>query len=203
MTPDQIWALCSVLSGMGIGVVVGGLVAYMLMRYYMTSYLGEKGKNLATKEDIQAITKLVEEAKEPFVTAVENLKGRHQLRMAAIDKRLQAHQDAFTLWRQILDAVYTEEIGSTVQKCQAWWEQNCVYLEPQVRDGFLDAYSAAASHAQLLQGRENVQLVKDNWSRITRFPDILFDAVELPRFNEREQKALNLVDPKGVPNGIE
>jgi len=197
MTPDELKFLYSMLPGLGVGGMVGAAVAYLLMRFYMTSYLGEKGKNLATKEDIKAITKLVEEAKEPFVTAVENLKGRHQLRMAAVDRRLQAHQEAFTLWREILSTVHTEEIGKTVQKCQTWWEQNCVYLESKVRVGFLDAYSASHGHSKMLQGRVDAKEIKENWSRITKFPDILFQEVELPSLTEREHKALHMDDPYG------
>ncbi|MFC5522322.1 hypothetical protein [Polaromonas jejuensis] len=192
MTPEELKTLYSMLAGLGLGTAAACVVAYLIIRFHLSAYLGEKGKNLATKEDIAGITKLVEDVRAPYLASVENLKGKHQLRMAAIDVRLRAHQEAFTLWREVLGAVHSEEIGKTVIKCQTWWEQNCIYLEPKVRDGFVDAYSAASSHGQLVQGRSDVELVKDNWSRIIKFPNTLFEAVELPGLTEGEAKALDM-----------
>lgn len=48
---------------------LGALIAVMIgwiVNYYLPSYMGEKGKNLATKEDIQKITELTEETQRKF-----------------------------------------------------------------------------------------------------------------------------------------
>lgn len=53
------------------------LVAFMLgfgIRHLLSGYLVEKGKNLATKEDISEITELVETVKESFTANLELLK---------------------------------------------------------------------------------------------------------------------------------
>ncbi|WP_125939521.1 hypothetical protein [Pseudoalteromonas espejiana] len=45
-----------------------------LFRKYLFSYTTEKGKNLATKEDIEEITRKVEEVKSGYVAEIERLK---------------------------------------------------------------------------------------------------------------------------------
>lgn len=110
--------------------------------------------------------------------------------MAALDRRLQAHQEAFALWREVLNNTHTEGIGKVVLKCQDWWEKNCLYLEPQVREAFVAAYSAAHSHSAYVQGRAEAALIKDNWEQIIKFPNILFEAVQLPPLSETETKAV-------------
>ena len=192
MTLEELNTLLKMLAGLGLGAVITGCVAYLIIRFYLSAYLSEKGKNLATKEDIAGLTRLVEDVRAPYLASVENLKGRHQLRMAAIDARLRAHQEAFTLWRELGGVVHTEHAGTTVLKCQKWWEENCIYLEPKVRAGFVEAYSSASSHYQLVQGRTNAELVTSNWDRFKKFPDILFDAVALPGLTDREAAVLKI-----------
>lgn len=95
-------------------------------------------------------------------------------------------------------ATHTDEVGAEVLKCQAWWEQNCIYLEPKVREGFVQAYRAASDHNLLVRSRAEVKLVTDSWSRITAFPDLLFQAIQLPGLSELEAKELHLQSPMGT-----
>ncbi|OAH96508.1 hypothetical protein A1353_24045 [Methylomonas methanica] len=120
---------------------------------------------------------------------VELFKSKTQFRMACIDRRLQVHQEAFTLWRKLFKNIHTSEIGATVIECQKWWDENCLYLEPEVRKAFADAFSCAHSHASYLTPPADLQLAKDNWKVITAFPNILFEAVQLPKLTAIEEKA--------------
>lgn len=174
----------------GIGAVVAGGVVFLLLKHYLPSYLAEKGKNLATKEDIAEITDEVEGVRSQYAVLLEELKAKHLLRLAALDQRLRAHQEAFTLWREILGATHTDQIGSVVIKCQEWWEKNCLYLEPNVREAFVASYSAAHMHRALTQGRTDRVALAENWDQITKFPNILFEAVQLPALSNVESKAL-------------
>ena len=54
--------------------VLLGIVCIFLFRKYLFSYSSEKGKNLATKEDIEEITRKVEEVKSGYVAEIERLK---------------------------------------------------------------------------------------------------------------------------------
>lgn len=178
------------ISGLGIGTLLETGVLWLLAGKFLPAYVIAKAQNVATKEDIAEITDQVEKVRAQYTASLETQKSIHSLRMAALDRRLQAHQEAFTLWRGIIGSVHTPEVGRAVLECQAWWEKNCVYLEPEIRTAFVDAYQAASTHAALLQDRGHPELVKENWLRITSFPNMLFAAVKLPELSTVETKAL-------------
>jgi len=190
MSPEELQSLLSLLARYGFEAVIAGAVVFLLLKFFLPGYLSEKGKNLATKEDIAKITDEIERVKSQYAVLLEELKAKHQLRLAAIDRRLEAHQEAFTLWRELLAHTHTEEVGKVVIKCQDWWEKNCLYLEPNVREAFSDAYSAAHTHNALLQGRSNDKLVKENWERITNAGQIILEAAQLPGLTAVEKKEL-------------
>jgi hypothetical protein len=54
--------------------VLLGIGSLFLFRKYLFSYSSEKGKNLATKEDVGDITRKVEEVKTGYVSEIERLK---------------------------------------------------------------------------------------------------------------------------------
>ena len=71
-------------------------------------YLNKKGENLATKQDIDEITHKVEQAKSEYTERLEEIKQqnrfllghvqyKNQLRLAALDRRLEVHQQAYAL----------------------------------------------------------------------------------------------------------
>lgn len=198
MNIQELRELLGYAGAFGAGGIVFVFIAWLLLKSYATNYLSKKGENLATREDIAAITDEIEGVKAQYTLLVENSKAKHQLRMAALDRRLQAHQESFTLWREVFGSVYTDEIGGVVLKCQNWWEQNCLYLEPQVRDAFVNAYSAAHSHNSYVKSRAEGNIVPENWARITSFPNILFESVQLPPLTDVEKQAL--LPPK-TPDG--
>jgi hypothetical protein len=192
MNLEEFAALVAVLDRFSIGVLTTGLVAYFFIKHFLSSYLTEKGKNLATREDVESVTRKVEEVRTQYTSLVEELKARHQLRLAAIDRRIQVHQEAFTLWRKVMQTVHTETVGTDVLECQSWWELNCIYLEPAVREGFVTAYRAALEHRVLLGGRAEVNVIESNWKKFTDFPNILFQAVKLPALSELEEIELGV-----------
>jgi hypothetical protein len=190
MSPEELTFIYKHASAYGLAALAAAGVIYIIVRLAIGSYLTEKGKNLATREDLEHLTRIVEEAKAPFTSLQEELKARHQLRLAGIDRRLQTHQEAFTLWRELLGTVHTDDVGKSVLKCQTWWENNCLYLEPEVRQSFVQAYSAAHLHRTLTTSRTDSDTVSKNWKEITQFPEVLFKAVQLPPLSELERKAI-------------
>ncbi len=201
LTPEQVKQIVETALKEGLGFhwwayVIALLVA--LLGSFFSAYTKRKAENLATREDIKDITDKIEDVRTQYATLIEELKARHQLRLAAVDRRLQVHQEAFTHWRKLVAATYTDEVGTVVIECQAWWEQNCIYLEPTVRESFVRAYRAASDHNQLVQMREQAAIIKNNWSLITEFPDILFQAVQLPALSELEAKVLGIKNEPDV-----
>ncbi|WP_213957118.1 hypothetical protein [Variovorax sp. dw_954] len=163
----------------------------MLVKHYLPSYLTEKGKNLATKEDVAAITKLVEEAKLQSTMVVEQFKATHQLRLAALDKRLEKHQEAFTHWMElyrVLADVQRGRIAEVALECQRWWDASCIYLEPDVRTAFHEA----VLHAQYFQEHRvtHPEVVADILIAIEAAGDKILAAVQLPPMTEAEKKNL-------------
>jgi hypothetical protein len=117
---------------------------------------------------------------------------RHQLRLAALDQRLKAHQEAYSLWRRILaDMNDPAKIGETVMRCQEWWDNNCLYLTAEARQAFAQAYHTANTRSATLSTRD-VQLVRHEFEVIKRAGDLIVEGVELPTISEGEEKPLRL-----------
>ena len=171
---------------------------------FLGSYLRRKAEQIAIKENIAEITLKIEQVRFDFSKSIEevlqqnrivleNFKTRRQLRLAALDRRLKVHQEAFALWRKLLSSVHDKEgIGSVVMECQDWWDENCLYLEPDARQAFNNCYRAAFLHRDLLEGIQNLEDIDENWSRIIAAGEVIIKAVELPAIKDLETEVLKL-----------
>ena len=66
-------------------------------------------------------------------------------RLAAEDKRLEVHQRAFTIWRELMWSTNEEKkLSEEIRKCQLFWKENCLYLDPKSRSSCLSAVNYAA-----------------------------------------------------------
>jgi hypothetical protein len=62
-------------------------------------------------------------------------------RLASVEKRLEINQQAFALWQKLVSVVYNKnESAKVVVECQEWWYNNCLYLQPKVREAFRACY---------------------------------------------------------------
>lgn len=66
-------------------------------------------------------------------------------KMAALEKRLAAHQEAYALCHKLKGAVQRHSIerAPVANECEQWWNDHCLYLGDQSRNSFaalLDAY---------------------------------------------------------------
>jgi hypothetical protein len=112
----------------------------------------------------------------------------NQLRLAAIEKRLQAHQEAYTLWRKLMFTIIEhEDLSGLVLQCETWWNNNCLYLDPQSRKAFFDSYFAASQHSILFQ-RNDANSVMENMNRIESAGQIIVKGISLPTIGELESK---------------
>lgn len=70
----------------GIALEIVTLIAVLVIGYlfkdYFPGYTREKGKNLATKEDIEAITEKIESVKVEYAKSLESVKARIQIESA-------------------------------------------------------------------------------------------------------------------------
>jgi hypothetical protein len=77
---ELIWVLITLLCS----------ISAFVLRGYISGYAGEKGKNLATKEDIQEITEKVEGVKYEFSTKLADLNANIQRQLSLFGKRNEA-----------------------------------------------------------------------------------------------------------------
>lgn len=123
---------------------------------------------------------------------ISELDRTQQLRLAALDRRLEAHQEAYTLWRKLLFAnKQNGELFRVVSECQDWWEENCVFLTSDAREAFIKAYLAAPDHARFLATHEDSELVKTTWNKVSRAGDIILQGVHLPSISGLEGERLD------------
>jgi hypothetical protein len=113
---------------------------------------------------------------------------RQQLRLAALDKRLAVHQEAFLLWRQLIAKMHDRnEVFEVVLRCQDWWEHNCLYLTPEARSAFARTYNLAAMYGELLKGPDKT-IAMEHQNEIMKTGEIIVRGVELPSLGKEEAK---------------
>ena len=179
MPTDELKYWISVIGSFGVAPVVAAGVTYLLLRNYLSRYLEEKGRNLATLEDIAEITRRTETVKTEF-------SSQERLRFAAMERRLEAHQEAYGLARQLVADVLNrdeDKLTGKVADCYTWFDANALYLEPDARFAFYRACHAASTHRHY--EREPGVDDKDrhaNWKKIAEAEDAIAECVGLPPF---------------------
>jgi hypothetical protein len=177
-------------SGIGAAIVAAGIAVLLWgLRSYFGSYLSSKAGNLATKEDIQELTRLQEEVKTEFDKIRENQRTEGQLRLAVVEQRFQKHQEAHTLWLKLVSHVHSEDNTKTVMECQKWWRENSLYLDKEARTAFIHATNAAFNHPSFLKSPRDKnyrKFIEENWSDIMKAGALIESAVNLPRLDVGE-----------------
>jgi len=169
------------------------------------SYAQEKGKNLATKEDIADITRRVEEVKAEHARQAQALEHAHeqllkqadqthQLSLAAIDRRLQAHQEAFAKCHDLRELAHdrSPEYIERMNGLRQWWLENCLYLAPDAAKAFNQARGAVIAYRALLDARVGTQKLEENWRIVLQAADVIAAAVQLPGIGTQSAQFLRL-----------
>jgi hypothetical protein len=111
----------------------------------------------------------------------------NQLRLAAIERRLVAHQEAYALWRKLIfTSNEDKEFGNVVLECQSWWNNNCLFLDSKSRKAFFDAFMAAPSRPVLLRSRDT-SAIKENYEIMTRAGEIIVKGILLPTIGDESK----------------
>lgn len=138
-----------------------GVLATLWFTYRNSQEIGEQSRNTAL--------------------IVEDIKSRGQLRMACIDRRLQAHQEAFVFWARMMKPPSDDEFLKAYEEARHWWDRNCLYLEPTVQQAFLHTIDGAlTNHRQIRAGSLENNVIEQHRSTFDDFPVILFQAIQLP-----------------------
>ncbi len=155
------------------------LIAFSFFAVFLVAFIKKKAEITVTKKYTEELQKISHQNQ----LLLEQYKIHNSLRMAAIDKRLHVHQEAYTLWKELFSSVHSETIGGVVMKCQNWWNENCLYLSPESREAFHTACQCAFNHNNLLNVPPNMkdkELIDSNFKNITKAGEIIVSSVELP-----------------------
>lgn len=171
-----------------VNVFIGGILVSVAV--IGQSYLRKKGENLATKKDIAAITHEIEQVRVQYANQLESIsqenrlrleqtKLKNQLSVAALDRRLDAYQQAFVLWWEFVGKADSEK-EIDVEKYHVWWVKNCLYLDEETEEKFQVAYTAAENRRFLKEARD-IEGLKKNRQEINDAGKAIREAVNLPR----------------------
>lgn len=95
MSLEEIEKIITITGSFGIGAILSGGILYYFIKSYIPAYLSEKGKNLATKEDVRAITEEVEAVKSGYAEILEEVKVSNQLKVSAIEREQNIKKDVY------------------------------------------------------------------------------------------------------------
>jgi xanthosine utilization system XapX-like protein len=121
---------------------------------------------------------------------------RQQLRLAALDMRLQTAQEAYSLWRQLRRLPRAEGepnaelVDRTIRDCQQWWETHSLYLTAEARNAFKDAYIAASNLAEARLRGAGWGEMKESTDVIERAGRKIEESVYLPSIGELDSKRI-------------
>ena len=159
------------------------------------------------KEDIAKITRIVEQVRSVYAKDLEQTKLNHQLRLAALDQRLKAHQEAYALWWKLMGVVHDKKsIGAVIEECQDWWVENNLYLDAEVRQAFRLAYHSASTYCQIytelreadsIERQQREDVLSESWKSVNDAGEAIVKAVELPGLVEKEYKPASPQDGEG------
>lgn len=113
----EIEKIMSLFGSLGLGAVIGAGSVFLLLKSFLPSYLSEKGKNLATKEDVASITDKVESVKTDYAKVLEELRSNNQLKLAEIEREKNIKKEVYL---QAVEALTrTQNIVSTLSNLNA------------------------------------------------------------------------------------
>jgi hypothetical protein len=95
MSIEEIEKIVTIAGSFGLGAILGAVVLFYFLKSYIPAYLSEKGKNLATKEDVGAITEEVESVKSGYTEVLEEVKLGNQLKVSAIEREQNLKKEVY------------------------------------------------------------------------------------------------------------
>ena len=171
-------------------VLVGGGI-------FFKSYLDAKAQGLAKSEDINKITRKVADIKHEYDLALKAIDNQNQMRTVVAEKRMEAHQRAYTLWLDLKSSLLDDDLNSKIHECQEFWLENCLYLDQEARIAFNRAYREAHNHRSLYKmylgsnDPDGRQYVADAHAHVMKAGGVIEKAVGLPPLHVLDMQTLS------------
>jgi len=119
---------------------------------------------------------------------ISRTQRKADFRMAALDRRLAIHQEAYKLWWEMVSALHSKTGPDKAAECQKWWIGNCLYLDAKSRKEFIDCAGEAFFYNDLKDINKPAE-TKARFQRIMRVFELLAEGVELPTIGENEGRS--------------
>lgn len=186
------WIIAGFAGGAGIWLLIKSS-----LEKYTGAFLEEKGKNLATKQDIGKITKIVEGIKHENSLLLEEVKGKLQLRLAVIEKRIDAYQSLYTSIHQIFDFIIYEKIMNYASEyfTHGWLMEftsnvynQFLYLSSNSRNQMLTLISLLSEY-RTKSNEEKEKMFMEISKTVLLTLNLLAGDVELPSIGRNDYKA--------------
>jgi len=104
---------------------------------------------------------------------------KDKFRLAALDKRLNVHQEAYYRWSKMIRMRFKADSTDYLLDCQDWYHKNCLYLDSNSRVEFLrcinNVMDFKSSWKMWQEAEQQETKEKDGYSRVvkTMFNQIL------------------------------
>ena len=128
---------------------------------------------------------------------------KDKFKLVAIEKRLEAHQQALKYWDKLRSVIHGKEEDSnrikTINEVADFWFSNCLYMEKQTRNKFYDVIFLVSNYPLFLQAWHDAQgpdkekenkYLKEKWNEVMSLPNIIMSEVEL--------EPISIVDDKDL-----
>jgi len=129
-----------------------------------------------------------------------SLERKDKMKLIAIEKRLEAHQQALVHWYSLRDVIHNyddDDRKKVVNSAFDFWYSKCLYLEKQTRDKFYEAASIVDRYPMNLRlFREAIDeterksmsnLLNEQWNKFHDLHPIIFSEVELEPINSPDK----------------
>lgn len=184
MQLEAVQAVMSLLIRYGFEAVIAGCIVFILIKFFLPGYLSQKGKNLATREDIEEITNKVESVKAGYAEVLEEVRNNNQIKLASINREKEIKKEVY------MEAVEAITISQNIISNLA----NLSLTEEDISKDFAK-YSGKIAKIQLVGERDTVKAVTTFTAAIgTAFLDLMLERSTLVRRKVDIQIAQNFIN---------
>ena len=116
---------------------------------------------------------------------------QHGYRFAALDKRLEAHQEAYYYWSEMMRCKHPEKSPERIfvsERCRTWLLKNALYLEPRARAELdrCQRFATVLDDEEFLSKGGPKGITREGLIKaMERTGPTIEDAVHLPTFGKR------------------
>jgi len=153
-----------------IGTLVGLLGTLLVVRQNEIALLKKESRDQKEMDQRLHIAQADFDAR----LATVNAEQKNKFKLAALDKRMNKHQEAYTLWIELYHSFHSPQAIEIARRCEDWWFNNCLYLEEKPRASF----KKALFHVGSYQGYTK-EMKEQFWPTIENVGREITEAVDL------------------------